>query len=294
MKIVEAAASYFSYLLSEKGDAVKTVENYKEDLLVFLKATPGLEDASELTPNVIGDYVYRLHEGGYAPASIRRKLSFFRHFLVYLKREGLVEETLPPSYKGPKLPKRLPTSLTKKEVEDLLAQPDVDRENGLRDKAMLETMYGSGLRVSELVGLTFSNLDLPSLEIRLVGKGSKERIVPCSELAARYLREYINGPRARNPGHRDPHLFLNRNGKPLTRNYFFLAVRDYAKKAGIEKEVSPHVLRHSFATHLLESGASLRMVQAILGHGKISTTEIYTEVGEERLTGAYDRYMKRK
>lgn len=293
MELNEAASRYFQYLLVERGDSPSSIASYREDLFAFEKEHPEITQAEELSVEVIKGYLSSLLEREFAPSSILRKLSFFRRFLLFLVEEGCAEEALPPSFRGPKKRKRLPNVLSTNEVEALLSMPDEATERGARDKAMLETMYATGLRVSELCSLKKRNLDLSSSLLRVVGKGSKERTVPLSDYARECLLSYLNGFRAHNKGARGPYLFLNRAGKPVSRNYFFLAVREYAAKAGIDKRVSPHTLRHSFATHLLENGADLRSVQALLGHSKIKTTEIYTEVSSRRIIGAYDLYMKR-
>ncbi len=294
MGLNEAAARYFQFLLTEKGDSPSTVVSYREDLLAFEKEHPEISKAEELTPEAVKGYLSSLLEREFAPSSILRKLSFFRRFLLFLVEEGYSDEALPPSFRGPKKRKRLPNVLTTAEVEALLSMPDTKSERGARDLAMLETMYATGLRVSELCSLKRRNVDLENGTVRVIGKGSKERTVPLGDYARECLLSYLKLFRSRNKGSRSPYLFLNRSGKPVSRNYFFLAVREYALKAGIAKKVSPHTLRHSFATHLLENGADLRSVQALLGHGKIKTTEIYTEVSSRRIISAYDLYMKRR
>ncbi|MCR4562362.1 MAG: tyrosine-type recombinase/integrase, partial [Bacilli bacterium] len=163
-----------------------------------------------------------------------------------------------------------------------------------RDRAMLEIMYASGLRVSELCSLKFKNVDFTTGLLTIYGKGNKQRSVPTSDFALEYLSNYVNGPRKRNPGRKSPYIFLNKMGKPITRVYFFKKLKEYAASAGVDTAISPHSLRHSFATHLLEEGADLRMVQEMLGHANISTTQIYTHVSSKRVISAYDLLMKKK
>ena len=188
----------------------------------------------------------------------------------------------------------LPNCLTVEEVEALLDAPDVRKKGELRDKAMLETMYASGLRVSELLSLERGMLNIKRGVIKVMGKGSKERKVPIGEFALEYVVRYIEEVREFNVGKGSKYLFLNRCGKPLSRVYFFKQVKKYAERAGINKEISPHTLRHCFATHLLEQGAELRAVQEMLGHSNIATTQIYTHLSKNRIRSAYDLFMNNK
>ena len=170
----------------------------------------------------------------------------------------------------------------------------MNKPEGIRDRAMLELMYSSGMRVSELLSLQINKINFSKGIIKIVGKGNKERYVPVGDFAIEYIDKYVNGPRKQNIGKRSKYLFLNRYGKPLSRQYFFLQVKKYASEANIEQSISPHTLRHCFATHMLENGAELRAVQELLGHSNISTTEIYTNISTKRILSAYDLYSKRK
>ena len=195
---------------------------------------------------------------------------------------------------GPKLPRTLPKVLTVEEVERLISAPDLSTPQGLRDRAMLETLYATGMRVSELVRLTFAQLNLSAGFVRVYGKGSKERLVPLGDLAREYLERYLKEARpllAR--GQDSPFIFLNRKGRPLTRQRFWQIIKDYARMVGITKEISPHVLRHSFATHLLEGGADLRAVQMMLGHASLSTTQIYTHLDLRKLRDLHEKHHPR-
>jgi len=293
MKISEAESRYLQYLQVEKGLGKDTLIDYKEDLSLFFKVFKEKADTEELLASDISDYLLILAEKGSSASTILRRLASLRGFYLFLLDEGLIDIELP-DYEGPKLPKRLPMVLSEDEVNRLLDAPDLKKESGIRDKAMLEVMYGSGLRVSELLALKFSSVNFSSGLITLLGKGKKERSVPIGDFALGYLTSYIKGPRKTNKGASSAYLFLNKDGKPLSRVYFFKAIKAYALKAGIETNVSPHTLRHSFATHLLEHGAELRAVQEMLGHSKISTTQIYTSVSSRRIMSAYDMYSKRK
>ena len=197
-----------------------------------------------------------------------------------------------PEIESPKKPSRLPTCLSIEEVEALLDAPDLKTDTGIRDKAMLELMYASGLRVSELINLEKKNLNLVKGIVTIFGKGAKQRKVPVGEFAMEFVVKYINEVRGKYSKGGSKYLFLNRSGQPLSRVFFFKQVRKYAEMAGIDKTISPHTLRHSFATHLLEGGAQLRAVQEMLGHTNIATTQIYTHVSTKRILSAYDLLMK--
>jgi integrase/recombinase XerD len=293
MELKDAEARFFQYLRVEKGDGEMTIADYKEDLKKFFEALPEKRDTADLKASDISDYIVIQGAKGLASATILRRLSSTSHFYSFLSNEGLIEEELP-KYEGPKPAHRLPVALSVEEVNALLEAPDMSAPGGIRDRAMLETMYASGLRVSELCGLTFKNVNFPNGLITLYGKGNKQRTVPISSFALGYLQAYLEGPRLSNPGRKSAFLFLNRSGKPISRVYFFKQVRKYAAQAGIQEKISPHTLRHSFATHLLENGAELRAVQEVLGHANIATTEIYTQVSSKRIMSAYDLYSKRK
>ena len=193
----------------------------------------------------------------------------------------------------PKQGDYLPTVLSTDEVEDLFNVIDINTKEGIRDRAMLEVMYACGLRVSELLNLKRSSISTTLNCLKIRGKGNKERFVPIGEFALEYLSKYMDEVRNSNPGKRTEYVFLNKYGKPLTRQFFWMQLKKYAELAGITSNISPHTLRHSFATHLLENGAELRMVQDMLGHSKISTTQIYTHISSKRILSIYDMYMNK-
>jgi integrase/recombinase XerD len=292
MDITEAESRFYQYLAVEKGVGPMTLEDYREDLKMFFKFLPR-KDTSELKPSDISDYMRLEDEHGLSASTILRRLSCTRSFYSFLSQEGYLADDVP-DYETPKMTKKLPVILSVEEVNALLDAPDLSKDGGIRDKAMLEVMYASGLRVSELCLLQLSNVNFQNDLITLYGKGNKQRSVPLSEFAKDYLDKYIHGPRSRNPGHQSSFIFLNHSGKPISRIYFFKQVKKYAKQAGIEISISPHTLRHCFATHLLENGADLRAVQEMLGHANIATTQIYTAVSSKRIMSAYDLYKKRK
>jgi integrase/recombinase XerD len=215
-------------------------------------------------------------------------------FFRFLVSDGKIKGNPARRLEGPKLPQRLPEVLTVHEVEKLLSQPDASTHQGQRDKTMLELLYATGLRVSELVGLRVSNINLEAGYVRTLGKGSKERMIPMGEKALESLRLYLTDGRIGLLKKRSsPYLFINSRGKPLTRQGFWKIIKRYRTMAGIKKDITPHSLRHSFATHLLEGGADLRSVQIMLGHADISTTQVYTHITRDRLKQIHEKYHPR-
>ncbi|MCI2111283.1 MAG: tyrosine recombinase XerD [Bacilli bacterium] len=293
MTIDEAVGRFFQHLRVEKGVSERTIEDYQEDLSLFFRSLESKRTTDDLRASDINDFMRLQARADLSASTILRRLSSTRGFYEFLSGEKILKEPLP-RYEGPKPPKRLPVVLSEEEVDRLLEAPEMSKESGIRDRAMLETMYASGLRVSELVGLRLGSVNAEEGILTVYGKGNKERRVPISDFALSYLEKYVRGPRRHNLGRASPYVFLNRAGKPLSRIYFFRKVKEYASKAGIEKSVSPHTLRHCFATHLLEHGAELRAVQEMLGHANIATTQIYTQVSSKRIMSAYDLYSQRK
>jgi integrase/recombinase XerC len=283
---------YIQYLEAERNASPYTVRNYKDDLLDFLyflkkKKIDPLNE-TKVDRHVLRDYLSELVERGIAKASIARKLSAIRSFYRYLVREEIIPKNPVEQVSSPKLDKRLPSFLTQEEMEKLLGAPDLSTPLGQRDRAFLELLYASGLRVSELVGLTLEQIDLESNEIRVWGKGSKERVVLMGEPAAAALKDYLNQGRVELLGKKKSQaLFLNRYGQPLPERSVQRILQQYAKKAGIGKRVHPHMLRHTFATHLLDGGADLRVVQELLGHARLSSTQIYTHVTKGQARKVY-------
>jgi integrase/recombinase XerD len=294
MELSDAEELFYQHLLVEKGVGPITIDDYKEDLKIFFLSLPEKKlTTDDLHVNDLKDFMIRQYEENLSSSTILRRLSSTRHFYAFLASEGILHEDVP-KIDGPKQAKKLPVVLSVDEVNSLLVQPDLTKDNGVRDRAMLEVMYASGLRVSELISLKLTSLSTVNQLLTIYGKGNKQRSVPISPFALDYLEKYLRGPRSRNPGRQTPFVFLNARGKPLSRQYFFMQVKKYAKQAGIETPISPHTLRHCFATHLLENGADLRAVQEMLGHANIATTQIYTQVSSQRIMSAYDLYSKRK
>ena len=293
MEIEKAEELFFQYLRVEKGALPQTIEDYREDLSLFFREFNEKKDTGDFYMNDIRDFMTIQAEAGLAASTILRRLSSTRNFFLFLSNEGIIDEIVP-KFEGPKLPKKLPVVLSEEEIDALLEAPDMAKPSGIRDRAMLEVMYSSGLRVSELVNLQLKNVDFARGIITLYGKGDKQRSVPIGEFALEYLNKYIKEVRAKSHYSSSRYIFINRSGKPLSRVYFFKQVKHYAEVAEIDKEISPHTLRHCFATHLLEHGAELRAVQEILGHSNIATTQIYTHVSSKRVLSAYERYGLRR
>lgn len=293
MEIIDAIDLFSQYLTVEKGLSLNTVNSYLDDLKRFFMYFKDKKEVSELSPYDLNSFVnYELNSGLTVPTVLRR-LSSIRSFYSFLKKEGYYEGELP-EVDPPKKPKELPNCLSIEEVESLLEAPNMKSPSGIRDKAMLELMYASGLRVSELLNLEKRNVNLNKGIITIFGKGAKERKVPMGDFALEYVVKYLNEVRDLFHGRDSKYLFLNRQGKPLSRVYFFKQIRKYAESVGIETQISPHTLRHCFATHMLEGGAELRAVQEMLGHTNIATTQIYTHISTKRIINAYDLFMNKK
>ena len=277
----------------ERGLAAATLSAYRGDLVQFSRWISdrglGMEEARRL--DVLDFLTEHAH---WPPRTLARRLSALRRFYRYLEREGRVAENPCDRIDAPRLGRPLPGALTEKEVERLLAAPDVDTALGLRDRAMLEVLYATGLRVSELVGLRSEQVNLGQGVLRVVGKGDKERLVPLGELAVGWLDRFFERGRAGILGVKSsPVLFPTARGRAMTRQAFWYLIKRYAGCAGISRDISPHTLRHAFATHLLDHGADLRVVQMLLGHRDISTTQIYTHVARERLKVLHARHHPR-
>ena len=282
---------FITYLVAEKNASPYTVKNYRREIREFLDflKEQGIESLEEVDRAVLRRYLGKLQEAGYVKASIARRISELRSFCRYLVREGILPANPILAISSPKLPKRLPHFLDLSEVEALLAAPDLSTPYGQRDRAIMEVLYGAGLRVSELVSLNLDNVDLRHGEVRVLGKGSKERVGLLGEPAKRALRLYIRDGRRQllNERRLTNALFLNRFGGRLSARSVDAILNKYAKLAGLRKRVTPHVLRHTFATHLLDGGADLRVVQELLGHADLSTTQIYTHVTQSRAREVY-------
>ena len=291
MEIVDAVDRYHQYVMAEKGLSRQTWASYLEDLQAFFNYFETKKTTDDLEETDLYEFLKHELSIGHSVSTALRRLSSTRSFYLFLKKDGLFNGNIP-DIETPKKPKHLPNCLTEDEVDRLLSAPNMETDSGIRDKAMLETMYSSGLRVSELLNLKKGQVNLKQGIITVFGKGAKERKVPIADYAVEYIILYIKEVRNKSEHKKSDYLFLNKQGNPLSRVYFFKQVRKYSELAGITTTVSPHTLRHSFATHLLNHGAQLRIVQGMLGHTNIATTQIYTHVSTEKLKSDYDKIMK--
>jgi integrase/recombinase XerD len=279
----------------ERGLSENTLGAYRADLVALNQR---LESKSvplvEARRADIMDYIAWRVEGGAKPRSTARQLSSFRRFYRYLLREGVIGEDPTVNIAMPKIGRSLPQSLTEQDVESLLAAPKVAEPLGHRDRTMLEVLYATGVRVSELINLSLGQINLNQGVLRIVGKGDRERLIPLGDEAQDWIREFIDGARGEILLERQTeYLFPTRRGDRMTRQAFWHIIKRYAKKAGISKKLSPHTVRHAFATHLLNNGADLRVVQLLLGHSDVSTTQIYTHVARERMKELHERHHPR-
>jgi integrase/recombinase XerD len=287
---------FLNFLLVEKGLSSNTLEAYSRDLIGYYRylESKGLTELSQAQTDHLYTYLAELRTRNLSGRTQARILSAIKSFYRFLQEEELRKDNPALPLHGPKPTRRLPKTLSEMEIETLLHQPKTESARGLRDAAMLEVLYATGLRVSELISLTLDQLELEAQFIRTVGKGSKERLVPIGRAASRCLNRYLQKGRNLLVGdRRSLWVFVNNRGRKLSRQGFWKILRHYSQQAGIQKKVSPHTLRHTFATHLLEGGADLRSIQIMLGHADISTTQIYTLVTTEHLREAYRRYHPR-
>ena len=291
-----AIRSFLSYLRVEKALSQNTIDAYRRDLEKFYEfATErGLEKAPHVKRADVVDFLASLYLRKLDARSVARHLVSLRQFFRFLLSEELIPEDPVVTVESPKFRQSLPQFLSVEEVDRLLAQPDVSSALGLRDKAMIELLYSAGLRVSELCNLAVDDLHVDAGSLRCIGKGNKERLVPVGKRALAVLQLYIKKARPEILGeHTSKYLFIIRKGNKLDRIAFWKNLALYGRKAGLRKALTPHMLRHSFATHLLDRGADLRSVQMMLGHSDISTTQIYTHVVEERLKQVYKAHHPR-
>jgi len=281
---------FINHLRVERGLSDNTIQSYSRDLIRFFQFLGNRNLSPHLvTQDNIVEYMSTL-AGVLSARSAARNISALKMFFRFLVSDGKLKSSPARLLGTPKLGHRLPEVLSPDEVELLLSKPDISRHLGQRDKAMLEVLYATGLRVSELVGLNISNINLEAGFVRTIGKGSKERMVPMGAKAMEALKDYLTDGRVvllKNKS--SPSLFLNARGRHMTRQGFWKIIKQYGVVAGIKKEITPHILRHSFASHLLERGADLRSVQVMLGHADISTTQIYTHITRERLKKVHEK-----
>ncbi|MDO4369342.1 MAG: site-specific tyrosine recombinase XerD [bacterium] len=277
---------YIDYIKFERKLSKETIKNYEYDLEKFISFlnNHNIKNFSDVKTKDIEKYLIEMRD--FSPKTVSRNITSINNLYIFLLRDKRVSKNPCEFIDRPKLDKRLPDTLSVKEVDELLNIP-LNTIYDIRNKAMLETLYGTGLRISELVNLTTRDIDFENDCIRCFGKGSKERIVPVSDYTLYYLKKYLDVRTYFLKKERNDYLFLNNHGKKITRQGFFKNLQKIIDQKGIKKKISPHVLRHSFATHLLEGGADLRSIQMLLGHSDISTTKIYTHVSHEKVKKDY-------
>ena len=281
----QALKKFLSYLEIEKNYSRHTILNYRLDLEGFLGFLKGIAlSLKKVDYLCLRRYLSELKSKDYKPRSLARKLSSLRSFFKFLQREGLLKSNPASALRTPKLDRKLPDFLSEGEMAFLMESPPLDQISGRRDRAILEVLYSTGIRVSELVGLNREDVDFISNMVKVAGKGKKERLVPIGDKALEVLKDYLDARSSSNSV-----LFLNRNGGRLTTRSILNITNKYIRLMGLRKRLSPHALRHSFATHLLDRGADLRSVQELLGHTNLSTTQIYTHVTIQRLKDVYEK-----
>ena len=293
----EQIIDYLHYLTIERGLSQNTRKSYERDLeqyLTFL-TEQHIKDWEAVDRVLILSFLQQLQQSGKSSATIIRMVSSLRRFHQFLRQERFTDHDPMQHIDSPKKQQKLPDTLSLSEVERLIETPDTKEVLGIRDRAILEVMYATGLRVSELIGLQLKDLHLSMGLLQTTGKGDKERIVPLGDLAIQWIETYLEEARPfltrKHP--EESHLFVNNHGKQLSRQGIWKNLKALVRKAGITKNVTPHTLRHSFATHLLENGADLRTVQELLGHADISTTQIYTHITKKRMTEVYKQHFPR-
>lgn len=293
MKMQDNLEDYLRYAQVERGLSKNTVASYGQDLREYLSfLEQDQQDTWEVDALEIDAFLARQRDLGKATSSVSRMISSLRKFYQWLLRQDIIEKDPLIKIDAPKKEKRLPLALSRQEVDKLLTMPDLEKKLGLRDRAILETLYATGMRVSELINLEMSNVHADLRLLKVLGKGSKERLIPISDVALSWIQKYDSNVRQaqilKNGQYTDI-IFLNSHGRPMTRQAVWQIIKKYCQLAGITKNVTPHTLRHTFATHLLENGADLRVVQEILGHSDITTTQIYTNLTQKHIMEVYQK-----
>lgn len=296
MKKLPLQDAYLAHLRLEKSLSDNTIVSYRHDLnrLCSFLRQQSISDIGLATTEILSSYVRVLYDIGFAPSSIQRTLSTTRGYFAFVASEGAIDRDPTELLEGPRATRYLPSVLGVDEILRILEAIDTTRRGGLRDRAMLETLYATGMRVSELAAFAYEDMLAEEGLVKIMGKGSKERLVPIGGIALHWIEEYYTAERPflRKP-HSDSTMFLNLRGNALSRMGIWKIIQKYVQAAGIRKKVSPHTFRHSFATHLLEGGADLRTVQEMLGHANIATTEIYTHVDREYLKEVHRSFHPR-
>lgn len=293
----EQVIDYLHYLQIERGLSLNTRSSYERDLKKYLTflAEQKISAYQEIDRYLIMEFLQQLHKEQQSSATVIRIISTLRGFHQFLRQERVTDHDPMQHIDSPKKVQKLPSTLSVDEVTRLIETPDTSKPLGMRNRAILEVMYATGLRVSELVELKLGDLHLAMGLLQTVGKGDKERIIPLGDYAIQWIERYMAEARVKliknNPN--ETHLFVNHHGQPLSRQGIWKNLKQIVREAGIEKNITPHTLRHSFATHLLENGADLRIVQELLGHADISTTQIYTHITKQRMADVYKQHFPR-
>lgn len=291
MKMKDNIADYLRYVQIERGLSENTIESYRLDLVEYLNFLSKQNiNTWEVSVDQLNNFLAQEKDQGKATASIARLLSSLRRFYQWLIRKDIIKIDPILKIDSPKKEHRLPLALSNSEIDKLLQMPDTSKKLGIRDRAILETLYATGMRVSELLNLKLEDLHEELNLVKVIGKGSKQRLVPITEVAISWISKYnkeVREGQLLKTGVWSDNIFLNARGKPLTRQAVWQLIKKYCQLAGIQKKVTPHTLRHTFATHLLENGADLRVVQEILGHSDIGTTQIYTNLTQHHILEVY-------
>ena len=292
MTLIDAFENFLQYCRFEKTLTNQTIQDYKEDFLQFQRYYPDKKELTDLNKNDLNEFSYDQALNGLSPATIARRIATIKNFYMFLESDNLAKGIISEEITIPKKDKTLPQVLSEEEINQLLNTPDLTSEKGIRDYAVLEILYSCGLRVSEAANLQINQINEQEEIINILGKGKKERIVPIRKSALKAVKTYINEVRNKHLVIDNKAVFIGKNGKRMSRQALYNIVVNNAKLASIQKEIHPHTLRHSFATHLLDNGADLRVVQELLGHTNIGTTQIYTHVTTKTLVKSYDLYRK--
>ncbi len=284
---------YLQYLKLERGLSVNTLASYRRDLAEFFLFSK-VKETTSVKPADVNRYLTELNKAGRKPTTISRKISSLRQFFKYLLDNGVVKEDPTGAFAAPKIVRYHPHYLSAAEIEKILSAIDTATQKGKRDRAIIELLYGSGLRISELINLKISDIEFEAGFIRVIGKGDKERLVPLGEYAKSAIEDYLNSRDEKKAASRSNYLFISKIGDKFSRVSLWKIVRKAVLSAGISRKVTPHTFRHSFATHMLEGGADLRIVQEMLGHADISTTQIYTTIDRDYIIAEHKKYHPRE
>ncbi len=288
----ENLGGYLNFIKFEKGLSPNTSEAYGADIAAYMEFI-GKNKVEKASEDTLTDYIFHMKNLKYSPMTIARAVVSLRNFYKFMVRSGKTPKSPMEEMEGFKTGRKIPEALSQPDIEKLISAADTSKKQGIRDKAVMELLYSAGIRVSELTGLELTDINIEERVVRCFGKGSKERLVPVGDYTAEAVADYLDVRQAFFKNSFSPHLFVNRFGKKFSREGIWKILKNYAKKAGIEKNVYPHIFRHTFATHLLAGGADLRSVQEMLGHADIATTQIYTHVDRSGLKKIHKKFHPR-